>query len=260
MGFLDDIVASSVRRVEEAKRSGDDAALQKQIASRPPAKDFAAALQADDVTVIAEIKRATPAKGPLAPDLDAERMASAYLEGGAAAISVLTEPEHFKGSLQDLEQAAGSGLPTLRKDFIVDPYQLQEARAAGADGVLLIVRILDEPSLRSLVKLTRSLGMEPLVEVHTEEELDRALEVEALVIGVNHRDLETFDVDPGRTAKLGPRVPPGVVLVALSGVSTRAEVVELGVAGARCVLVGESLVTAPNPVVKLRELLGHVVT
>ena len=260
MGFLDDIVASTAARVEASRERVDEASLQERIASRPPAKDFAAALQADDVTVIAEMKRATPAQGPIAPDLDAGDTASAYLEGGAAAISVLTEPEHFKGSLDDLERAAGVGLPTLRKDFILDPYQLQEARAAGADSVLLIVRVLDEPSLRSLVKLSRSLGMEPLVEVHSDSELDTALEVEALVIGVNHRDLDTFEVDPERTAKLAARVPPGAVLVALSGVSTRAEVEELGVAGARSVLVGEALVTASNPVVKLRELLGHVVT
>lgn len=260
MGFLDDIVASTTRRVDAAKGQVTEASLQERIEARPPAKDFAAALQADDVTVIAEIKRATPAKGPIAPDLDTRQIASAYLEGGAAAISVLTEPDHFKGSLDDLEEVSAVGLPTLRKDFVIDPYQLQEARAAGADSVLLIVRILDEPTLRSLVRLSRSLEMEPLVEVHTEEELDLALDVEALVIGVNHRDLETFDVDPDRTAKLAPRVPPGAVLVALSGVSTRAEVQELGAAGARSVLVGESLVTASDPVVKLRELLGHVVT
>lgn len=260
MGFLDDIVGSTSRRVEMAKENVSEASLQGRIEARPPAKDFAAALQADDVTIIAEIKRATPVKGPIAPDLDTTRIASAYLEGGAAAISALTEPDHFKGALDDLEQAAAVGLPTLRKDFIIDPYQLQEARAAGADSVLLIARILDEPTLRSLIRLSRSLEMEPLVEVHTEEELDMALDVEALVIGVNHRDLETFDVDPDRTARLATRVPPGPVLVALSGVSTRAEVEALGAAGARSVLVGESLVTASDPVVKLRELLGHVVT
>lgn len=258
MGFLDDILASTRRRVDEAKQKVTEEALEQRIASRGPAKDFAAALQADDVTAIAEIKRATPAKGPLDLDLDAARTAAAYAEGGAAAISVLTEPDYFHGSLEDLEHATGAGLPVLRKDFVVDPFQLLEARAAGADGVLLIVRTLDQPSLSSLSKLSRSLGMEPLVEVHTEEELDVALEIESLVIGVNHRDLDTFEVDRDRTAKLAPRVPPEVVLVALSGVSTRADVEELGAAGARSVLVGESLVTSPDPVLKLRELLGHV--
>ena len=258
MGFLDDIVASTRRRIEEAKQKVSEDVLEQRSVSQHAPRDFAAALQADDVTAIAEIKRATPAKGSLAADLDAGRTAAAYAEGGAAAISVLTEPDHFKGSLDDLEAATRAGLPVLRKDFIVDPFQLLESRAAGADSVLLIVRILDEPSLRSLVKLSRSLGMEPLVEVHTEEELGWALDVEALVIGVNHRDLDTFDVDPERTLKLAPQVPAGVVLVGLSGVSTRAEVEELGAAGARSVLVGEALVTADDPVVKLRELLGHV--
>ena len=258
MGFLDDVVASTRRRVEEAKQKITGESLEQRIASRTPARDFAAALQADDVTAIAEIKRATPAKGALDLDLDAGRTAAAYAEGGAAAISVLTEPEFFHGSLEDLEHATRVGLPILRKDFVVDPFQLLEARAAGADSVLLIVRILDEPTLASLAKLSRSLGMEPLVEVHSADELDIALETGAYVIGVNHRDLETFDVDPDRTAKLAPRIPHEAVLVSLSGVSTRAEVEELGSAGARSVLVGEALVTAADPVVKLRELLGHI--
>ena len=258
MGFLDDVVASTERRIDEAKQKVSEDVLEQRIAARPAPQDFAAALQADDVTVIAEIKRATPAKGDLDPDLDAAKTAAAYAEGGAAAISVLTEPDFFKGSLEDLERATAAGLPVLRKDFTLDPFQLLEARAAGADSVLLIVRILDQPSLRSLVKLSRSLGMEPLVEVHTDEELDRALDVESLVIGVNHRDLATFEVHPDRTAKLAPRVPPGAVLVALSGVSTRGDMEDLAATGARSVLVGESLVTAGDPVLKLRELLGHV--
>lgn len=258
MSFLEGVVASTRVRIEEAKQKVTEEALEQRIGSVPTARDFAGALQADDVTAIAEIKRATPAKGPLDLDLDASRTAAAYAEGGAAAISVLTEPDHFKGSLEDLERAAAVGLPILRKDFIVDPFQLLEARAAGADAVLLIVRILDHPSLGSLLRLTRALGMEALVEVHTEEELDRALDVQATVIGVNHRDLDTFEVDPDRTKKLAPRVPSELILVALSGVSKRSEVQELGAAGARAVLVGESLVTAEDPVLKLRELLGHI--
>jgi indole-3-glycerol phosphate synthase len=258
MGFLDDIVASTHRRIAEAKEKVTEEALEQRLASRAEPRDFAAALQADDVTVIAEIKRATPAKGPLNLELDAGRTATAYAEGGAAAISVLTEPDRFKGSLDDLERATTAGLPVLRKDFVLDPYQLLEARAAGADAVLLIVRILDHPSLVSLLRLTRSFGMEALVEVNTEEELDRALDIQANVIGVNHRDLDSFAVDPDLTKKLAPKVPPGVVLVALSGVSERREVEELAAAGARSVLVGESLVSAADPVLKLRQLLGHV--
>ena len=258
MGFLDDIVASTHLRIDESKQKVTEEALEQRLAARAEPRDFAAALQADDVTVIAEIKRATPANGPLKLDLDAGRTAAAYAEGGAAAISVLTEPDRFKGSLEDLEHATTAGLPVLRKDFILDPYQLLEARAAGADAVLLIVRILDHPSLVSLLRLTRSFGMEALVEVNTEEELDRALDIQANVIGINHRDLDSFGVDPDLTKKLAPKVPPGVVLVALSGVSERREVEELAAAGARSVLVGESLVTAADPVLKLRQLLGHV--
>jgi indole-3-glycerol phosphate synthase len=208
------------------------------------------------VSVIAEIKRATPRAGALDLDLDAGRLAAAYADGGAVAISVLTEPDHFKGSIEDLQAARTAGLPVLRKDFVIDDLQVLESRAAGADAVLIIVRILGD-ELAGLVAATQSLGMDALVEVHDEAELERALEAGATLVGVNHRDLETFEVDPDRTAKLAPLLPEGTTLVGLSGVSTRAEVEALGRAGAAAVLVGESLVTAPDPAAKLRALTGR---
>lgn len=255
MSFLEEILASTRARIAEAKSKVTEDALEQRLAAVAPAVDTYAALRRESPSIIAEIKRATPSRGPLNTDLDAARLAAAYATGGAAAISVLTEPDFFKGSLEDLQAARGAGPPLLRKDFVLDTFQLMEARASGADAVLLIVRIVGE-GLSELVAATRALGMEPFVEVFHEEEVETALGAGARVIGVNHRDLETFEVDTQRTAKLAPGIPDEVVLVALSGVSTRAEVEELAAAGAQSVLVGESLVTAADPGAKLRELRG----
>lgn len=256
MSFLADLLELTRARVAEAKQKVTEEVLEQRIVAVEPPRSLSAALSGPGIDVIAEIKRATPSKGPLDLDLDAATLARAYADGGAAAISVLTEPNYFKGSLDDLEAARRVPLPLLRKDFTLDAFQILEARAAGADSVLLIVRTLGD-ELAELVKTAVALGMDPLVEVFDETDLDRALEAGARVIGVNHRDLETFEVDPDRTAKLAPRIPNGVSLVSLSGVSTRAEVEELEAAGAHAVLVGESLVTAPDPAAKLRELLGR---
>jgi indole-3-glycerol phosphate synthase len=253
VSYLTDILASTQDRVDALRATVGEGALEQRIASMEPPRGFTRALSGDGVAIIAEIKRATPRAGPLDLDLDAARLATAYAEGGAACISVLTEPDHFKGSMEDLEAARGAGLPVLRKDFVRDELQVLESRAAGADAVLLIVRIIEE-DLRRLVVSVEALGMDALVEVHDEAELDRALDAGARLIGVNHRDLETFEVDPDRTAKLAPRLPAGIRLVALSGVSTRAEVEALGRAGAAAVLVGESLVTASDPAAKVRSL------
>ena len=255
MSFLEDLLASTRTRVEEAKTKIRDEVLEQRIASMEAPRGFRRALEGRDVAIIAEIKRATPSKGDLAPDLDARKTAAAYADGGAAALSVLTEPDRFKGSLEDLEGARESGLPTLRKDFIIDPFQVFESRAAGADAVLLIVRVVGD-DLAALLKTAESLGMDALVEVYDERDLDLAGEAGATLIGVNHRDLETFEVDPGRTARLAPMLPDGAFLVALSGVSTRVEIAQLAAAGARAVLVGEALVTAADPAAVLRELRG----
>ena len=257
MSFLADLLGSTRARVAEAKAKVTEEALEQRLAALDPPRSLETALAGPGVAVIAEIKRATPSKGPLDLDLDAAKLARAYAEGGAAAISVLTEPDHFKGSLDDLHAVRSAvSVPILRKDFTLEAFQILEARAAGADSVLIIVRTVGD-ELTELVKTATALGMDPLVEVFDEADLDRALEAGARVIGVNHRDLETFEVDPDRTAKLAPRMTDGVVLVSLSGVSTRAEVEELGSAGAQAVLVGESLVTAADPAAKVRELLGR---
>lgn len=255
MTFLSRLVTSTRVRVADAKTKVTEDALEQRISSIAPARDFVGALRRDSPSFIAEIKRATPSVGGLDLDLDARRLALAYAEGGAAAISVLTEPDHFKGSLEDLTSARAAQVPLLCKDFVLDPFQLFEARAAGADSVLLIVRILGA-DLTRFVRASRALGMEPLVEVFSEDELQAAAAADAQVIAINHRDLETFEVDPRRTAKLAPLVGDGAVVVAASGVSTRGEVEELAAAGAHAVLVGESLVTAADPSAKLRELRG----
>lgn len=255
MSFLNEILGGTRARIARSKREASAAALEERVASAPAPLDLRAALAGEEPSVIAEIKRATPSRGPLDLDLDAARLAASYEAGGAAAISVLTEPDFFKGSLDDLRAARSTSVPLLCKDFILDRVQLLEARAAGADAVLLIVRILGG-KLAPLIEAARALGMTPLVEVFHEEEVQSALGAGADVIGINHRDLETFEVDTRRTAKLAPSIPPSVSVVALSGVSTRQEVEELAAAGAHAVLVGESLVTAEDPIAKLRELRG----
>lgn len=255
MSYLQELLVSTRARIADARSKISDDSLEQRIASVAPPRGFLASLQAKDTAIIAEIKRCSPSKGPLREDLDAAPLARAYAEGGAAAISVLTEPDRFKGSLEDLQAADDAGLPLLRKDFILETFQVQEARAFGADAVLLIVRILGD-ELTELLCATRSLGMDALVEIYDEVDLERGLAAGADLIGINHRDLETFEVDPERTAKLAPSVPTGVTVVGLSGVSSRSDVEALREAGAHAVLVGESLVVAPDPAVKLRELRG----
>lgn len=256
MSFLQELLTATRARIAETKAKVTEDALEQRIASVEPPRDFAAALHSESIAIIAEIKRESPATGPLDVDLDAAKVARAFADGGAVAISVLTEPDRFKGSLEDLEAARTAALPVLRKDFILDEFQVMESRAWGSDSILLIVRALGE-ELGPLVQTSRALGMEPLVEIHDEAELERALGADARMIGVNHRNLDTFEVDPGRTAKLAPLVPEGKLVVSLSGVSSRADVQELAGAGAHAVLVGESLVTSADPAAKLRELLGR---
>jgi indole-3-glycerol phosphate synthase len=261
MTYMDEFLASTRRRVEEATQKLSQEGFEQRIAALAPPRDFRGALDewyggGPEVAVIAEIKRVSPAKGPLNVHLNASQVAAAYARAGAAAISVVTEPDHFEGTMDDLEAARTAGPPVLRKDFIIDTFQVLESRAAGADAVLLIVRCLGD-ELSGLLSATRALGMQALVEVHDEAELERALATGAEVIGVNHRNLDTFEVDPDRTVKLAPLVPEDRTLVALSGVATRRDIEQLGAAGASAVLVGETLVTADDPEAKLRELLGR---
>ncbi|MGH2786759.1 MAG: indole-3-glycerol phosphate synthase TrpC [Actinomycetota bacterium] len=253
MSYLEDLVTGARRRAADLGDSIGVDELADRAAGAAAPRGFAAALRSDHPALIAEIKRATP-RGELNPDLDAAELADLYARGGASAISVLTEPDYFKGSMDDLVAARPCGLPVVRKDFIVDEIQILEARAAGADAVLAIVRILGD-EFETILESAAATGMDALVEVHDETDLARAVDAGASLIGVNHRDLATFEVDPDRTAKLVPLMPGGATVVALSAVRGRADVERLIDAGAHAVLVGEALVTAPDPVAKIRELL-----
>lgn len=265
--FLDKIVAATQARV--AALDTEKSRLETAAKAAPLARDFAAALKRKyhrpAINLIAEIKRASPSKGQLAPDLDVARLAEAYHEGGAAALSVLTEPQFFKGSFDDLKAARSAVLlPVLRKDFILEPVQVYEARASGADAILLIVAILSTgtPSryigmpLRALRELAASLGMAALVEVHNETELRQALESGASIVGINNRDLADFSVDLNTTLRLRPLIPESVTVVAESGIHTAADIARLRDAGVNAVLIGEALVTSADPEKKIRELLS----
>ena len=254
--MLDDIVAG-VREdlVARQERTGLDA-LQERAARQPQALDGAAALRGPGVAVIAEVKRSSPSKGALALIGDPAGLAADYEAGGASVISVLTEQRRFGGSLGDLDLVrARVEVPVLRKDFVVTSYQVWEARAHGADLVLLIVAALDQPALVSLVERVSSLGMTPLVEVHDEGELDRALDAGARVVGVNARDLRTLRVDRSVFARLAPRIPSGVVRIAESGVRGPLDLLQYAAAGADAVLVGEGVVTGGDPRAAVAELV-----
>ena len=222
----------------------------------PPTRDFASALGGHArVRVIAEVKRRSPGAGDIRPDLDPAALARSYADHGAAALSVLTDGQYFGGALADLAAARGAtDLPALRKDFTLDPVQIDEARAAGADAVLLIVRILDDPLLEELLGHARERRLAALVEVHDGEELERALAAGARIVGINNRDLATFRTDLAVTEGLLDRLPPGTVVVSESGVRTGTDVERLGAAGVDAVLVGESILRAPDPGAKVAEL------
>ncbi|MBI2872358.1 MAG: indole-3-glycerol phosphate synthase TrpC [Chloroflexi bacterium] len=257
---LDDILAAKRRDLERSRRNVPLADLEARIKSVPPPANFSGALMGDRVRLIAEVKKASPSRGLLCPDFDPARLARTYAENGAAAISVLTEVDHFQGSLEHLAQVKevvrGYGLPVLRKDFIFDPYQLCEARAHGADAALLIVAILSPGQLGELFAAAQGLWLQCLVEVHSQAELETTLEAGAEVIGINHRDLRTFRVDLSLTERLRPLIPGGKVVVAESGITSAADVARFRALGVNAVLVGEALVTAPDVAAKVRELAG----
>ncbi|MGB3772428.1 MAG: indole-3-glycerol phosphate synthase TrpC [Rhodococcus sp. (in: high G+C Gram-positive bacteria)] len=257
MTVLDSIL-DGVRADASAREAVVDfAAVKKAAASARPALDAAAALIEPGIAVIAEVKRASPSKGALADIPDPSVLASAYESGGARVISVLTEERRFRGSLDDLDAVRRAvSIPVLRKDFIVGPYQIHEARAHGADMILLIVAALPQDALASLLDRTESLGMTPLVEVHTEEEADRALEAGAKVIGVNARNLKTLEVDPDTFSRIAPGLPSDIIRVAESGVRGTADLLAYAGAGADAVLVGEGLVTSGDPRSAVRDLVA----
>jgi len=248
MTVLDDIIVGVRADLAEREQRTPIHDLRAQAAAAPPPRDPIPAFSAPGVSVIAEVKRASPSRGDLAPIADPAALAREYAAGGAAAISVLTERRRFGGSLDDLRAVrAAVDTPLLRKDFIVTPYQLWEARAAGADLALLIVAALTRHDLSALLEVSAEAGLTALVEVHDEDELDRALTAGATLVGVNARDLRTLAVQPDTFARLAPRVPAGVVTVAESGIRGPDDVQGYADAGADVVLVGEALVTGGDP-------------
>jgi indole-3-glycerol phosphate synthase len=248
MSVLDEIIDGVRTDLAERQAAVPLDELRRAVEPAPPALDPLPALAAPGVSVIAEVKRRSPSKGALADIPDPAGLAAAYETGGAAVISVLTEQRRFGGSLQDLRDVrARVGIPVLRKDFIVTPYQLWEARAAGADLALLIVAALDQPLLESLHREAVSLGLTPLVEVHDEAEVQRALAAGARLVGVNARNLKTLEVDRDAFSRVAPAIPDGVVVVAESGIRGPEDVAELARQGADVVLVGETLVKGGDP-------------
>lgn len=257
--FVSRILASTRERVEEAKKRVSLEEMKDRALERPAALSLAQVLRWFHIRVIAEIKRVSPSKGPLRPDLDPASLAWTYYQNGASAISVLTEPTHFGGSLDDLLAAKkglkGKLVPLLRKDFIIDPYQVYESRANAADAILLIVAILDDQKLSELLNLSYDLGMRSLVEVHDEKDVERAVAIRAGIVGINNRDLKTFKVDINTTARLRSLIPPDRIVVSESGIRTREDMDALWTRKVNAVLIGESLVTAPDPGAVLKELL-----
>ena len=254
--MLDEIITRKRAEVEQSKQSLPVSALKELIARRKAPLDFAAALSGNRTRLIAEVKQASPSRGVLCRNFDPVELASAYARGGAAAISVLTESNYFKGSLDHLAAIREEvGLPLLRKDFIFDPYQVYESRAYGADALLLIVAILEEEQLLELLSLGHSLGLSCLVEVHREDEVERALNCGARIIGINNRDLDTFEVDIDTTRKLRPFIPREYIVVSESGISRQWDIEKMKEWGVNAVLVGEALVTAGDLPAKMKELI-----
>ena len=256
MSVLDSIIEGV--REDLAARRGSMGALHERIDAQAPALDAHSFLSRDEMNVIAEVKRSSPSKGNLAPISDPAALAEKYQEAGAAAVSVLTEQRRFGGSLADLDSVRSRiEIPVLRKDFMVDEYQFLEARAHGADIVLLIVAALSKSQLKDFYDLATELGMASLVEVHTQSELESAMDISPRIVGVNSRNLKTLEVSASVFEELIPTIPFSVIRVAESGISTRADVAQAQKAGATAILVGESLVKSGDPISAMRELLGR---
>jgi indole-3-glycerol phosphate synthase len=256
--MIEQLIAGAREGVEARRREVPQSDLESRLSARGEDRPFNEALVRPGLSLIAEFKRRSPSAGEIAPPGTAVAdQVRAYERGGAAALSVLTDELHFGGSLEDLRVARAScGMPIIRKDFIVDPYQLYEAAVNGADAVLLIVRALDDEQLRLLYDEALAMDLDCLVEVHDSEELERALEVDAAVIGINNRDLDEGTVDVATTFELMPDVPAGKTVVAESGISGREELHELDRVGVDAVLIGGALMSAPDPEAKTRELTG----
>jgi indole-3-glycerol phosphate synthase len=258
--YLDAIMPDVRRRLAERKALRSQSELEESLGFGPePRPSFAAALRGPHVSLIAEVKRFSPSKGAIRPEADVASLVAAYERGGATSVSVLTEGDHFGGSLADLRSAAAAtGLPLLRKDFVVDPYQLYEARACGASAVLLIAAILDDARLARLSAVAAGLGLDVLLEVHDAREMERAMAVEGAVIGINNRDLRTFEVSLEASATLAGMAPVDRLLVAESGIRDLADIGRIASAGIDAVLVGESLLRAEDVEATVRALTRPV--
>lgn len=260
MSLLEEIMAHKRQEITEHKAATPLEDVRRMADERPPAVDFVSALRttAPQPALIAEVKRASPSRGVLRADLDPLQLAKIYNENGAAAISVLTDQRYFQGRLDDLRSIADryDDIPLLRKDFVCDPYQVFEARGAGAAAVLLIVAALSQDTLTGLCHLVRQCGMTALIEVHNEEELERALELSPELIGINNRDLRDFTINLETTTRLRAMIPQTICVVAESGIHTPADVARVAAAGADAILVGESLVRADDIGAQVRQLAG----
>jgi indole-3-glycerol phosphate synthase len=255
--MLDKIIAQKREEVEQRKKKTTITYLQQRIARQKPALDLALALKGDHIRLIAEVKQASPSRGMLSPNFNPIKLAQNYAEGGASAISVLTEANYFMGSIEHLAAIKEVvGLPLLRKDFIFDLYQVYESRAYGADALLLITAILGPNQLKELVSLSHSLGLRCLVEVHNEGEVERAVFSEAEIIGINNRDLNTLYIDINMTRRLRPLIPQERIVVSESGIKSKRDIEKLMKWGVDAVLVGEALVTADDVLAKMQELLS----
>ena len=258
MGVLDDILRAKREELADREAALPRSLLESRCRTLPPARDFEAALRPRPprrVGLIAELKKASPSRGVLAPAFDPLALAKSYAAGGASALSVLTDAKHFQGRIELLGEVRGVvGLPLLRKDFILTEYQLWESRAFGADAVLLIAAALPPSRLGDLIHAAKGIGLGTLVEVHTRQELDLVLSLGAPTLGINNRNLQTFETTIETSLALLPLIPPGPLRVSESGFFTRADVERVVAAGAHAVLVGEALVTAPDVGAKVREL------
>jgi indole-3-glycerol phosphate synthase len=260
--ILDTIIENKKIEVQKSKEYRSLESLERGLRNAPETRDFYKALDdGERVRIIAEIKKASPSKGILRADFDPVKIALGYEKGGAAALSVLTDEKFFMGSLSYLRAVRGAvGIPLLRKDFIIDTYQVYESRLSGADALLLIVSALSRDSLEELLGLTHSLGMNAVVEVHDEDELGRALDAGSRIVGINNRDLRTFEVDLGVTARLSRNIPEGVIVIAESGIGSVADIKKLGEHGVHVFLIGETFMKAPDPGLELSNLISSAAT
>lgn len=254
--ILDEICEYKAEFVAHSKRTTPVEALMGQIESMDAPRDFRGALRKEGIQLIAEVKKASPSKGVMLKDMDPYGLANLYEQCGAAAISCLTDEKYFQGSLDDfIKVRRGVRIPCIRKEFIIDPYQIYESRAAYADAILLIVRILSDEQLKEYRELAESLRMAALVETHDQAEIERALGTGARIVGINNRDLQTFEVSYERTLELKRYVPGGTTLVSESGIHTREQVKKLEDGGVDAMLIGEAFVTSNDIAYKVRELL-----